>query len=386
MRPMPGAYLPPMADDAVLGVMAAPTGTPRLRDLARGRHEAVIIFDDMSRPTPVHRLWPFVVEELHAGGIDDEHIRFIVALGTHGAHSHADFSRKLGAEALRRFPVYNHNCYAHCTHVGTTPQGTPVELNDVVLSCDLRIGIGSVLPHPSMGFGGGPKIILPGVVSYKTIDAHHGPLCERLQQEGHGPSMRSGIAENAGWQDIAEAAKLARLDFSVNSILNMRREVVGVVAGHFVEAWRQGVQMAKRVYATEPASEADIVITNGYAKGNEAMIAASAPGLGYGAKGEGRDVVAISKCPQGVVVHYLSGDFGLGANRPRRFQRLPEGVRRLIVYSPYPELSSRVFFGGEGRTFLSEWQEVLKCLTDWHPNGARVVVYPDLTMQYLWPR
>ncbi|MBM3190787.1 MAG: DUF2088 domain-containing protein, partial [Chloroflexi bacterium] len=253
VRAMPGADLPPMDDEAIRAVFAAPTGAPRLRDLARGKREAVIIFDDISRPTPVHRLWPFVVEELHAGGLGDEHIRMIVALGTHGAHSREDFRRKLGEEALRRFPVYNHNCYANCSLVGTTSRGTPIEVNDEVLSCDLRIGIGSVLPHPSMGFGGGPKIILPGVVSFNTIQTHHGPLCQRLQEEGYGPTMRSGMDENVGWQDIAEATRLAGLDFVVNSILNLRREVVGLVAGDVIEAWRAGVPIAKRVYATEPA-------------------------------------------------------------------------------------------------------------------------------------
>ena len=388
VRAMPGANLPPIDDDEIRSILASPIGAPRLRDLARGKHEAVIIFDDISRPTPVHRLWPFVVEELNAAGLGDEQIRMIVALGTHAAHSREDFRRKVGEEALRRFPIYNHNCYAHCTHVGTTSRGTPIEVNDEVLACDLRIGIGSVLPHPSMGFGGGPKIILPGVVSFDTIQAHHGPLMQHLCDEGYGPTLCAGMAENLGWQDIAEAAELAGLDFVVNSLLNMRREVVGLVAGHFVKAWQQGVQMAKRVYATAPASDADIVITNGYGKGNEAMIAAFAPHLGHGAPEEGRDVVVISKCPQGVVVHYLSGDFGPATRRdgePRR-RTLPEGVRRMIVFSPFPERSSRRFFDlSDEQIYASTWEEVLDRLTQWHPNGARVVVYPDLTMQYLTP-
>ncbi len=387
VRPMPGAFLPPLSDDALRAALAAPIGAPRLRELARDRREAVIIFDDISRPTPVHRLWPFVVEELHAGGIGDDHIRFIVALGTHGAHSREDFRRKLGEEALRRFPIYNHNPYQHCTLVGITRHGTPIEVNNEVLACDLRIGIGSVLPHPGMGFGGGPKIILPGVMSFNTIATHHGPTMQRLRDEGHGPTFRSGMAENAAWQDIAEAAELARLDFIVNSILNQRREVVGLVAGHFVEAWRVGVQIGKRVYATQPSADADVVITNGYGKGNEAMISALAADIGYGAQGAGRDVVAISVSPQGVVVHYLSGDFGPHArNNPTDVVRsLPPGVRRMIVYNPYPEKSSERFFAvHENQWFVSSWEEVLARLTEWHPNGAKVVVYPDLTVQYLW--
>ena len=389
VRAMPGADLPAIPDKEIRAVLADPTGTPPLRDLAQGKHEAVIIFDDISRPTPVHRLWPFVVDELHAAGLEDKNIRMIVALGTHAAHSRTDFVRKLGEEALQRFPVYNHNCYQHNTLVGTTSKGTPIEVNDEVLACDLRIAIGSVLPHPSMGFGGGPKIILPGVVSYDTIMAHHGPLMRRLAEEGYGPMFRQGMAENVGWQDIAEAAGLAELDFVVNSVLNQRREVVGIVAGHFVEAWREGVEIGKRVYATEPVADADVIITNGYAKGNEAMISAYSPFLGYGAPEGGRDVVAISNNPQGVVVHYLSGDFGEAtwADRPRRERELAEGIRRMVVFNPYPEMATRSFFDhADGQTYVTTWQEVLDLLNEWHPAGANAAVYPDLTMQYLWPK
>jgi nickel-dependent lactate racemase len=383
---MPGANLPPLDDEALRAVLANPIGAPRLRNLARERKEAVIIFDDISRPTPVHRLWPFVVEELHAGGIDDDHIRMICALGTHGAHSREDFRRKVGEEALRRFPVYNHNPYQHCTLVGSTSQGTPIEVNNEVLACDLRIGIGSVLPHPGMGFGGGPKIILPGVVSFNTIQTHHGPTMQRLAQEGHGPTFRAGFAENAAWKDIAEAAALAGLDFIVNSILNQRREVVGLVAGHFVEAWRQGVALARPVYGTLPPDGADVVITNGYAKGNEAMISTYANGIGRGSPDGGRDLVTISNCPQGVVVHYLSGDFGPHARNAQGplTRGLPQGVRHMVVLNPFPEKASRTFFDALGdQEYVTTWDEVLQRLAKWHPDGARVIVYPDLTMQYL---
>jgi len=88
-------------------------------------------------------------------------------------------------------------------------------------------------------------------------------------------------------------------------------------------------------------------------------------------------------------VHYLSGDFGPGTRRgnPDRPGKLPEGVRRMVVFNPYPEAASRRFFRCvENQTHVTTWEEVLDLLTTWHPNGARVVVYPDLTLQYLWPK
>ncbi|MCK4818693.1 DUF2088 domain-containing protein [bacterium] len=44
--------------------------TPRLRDLAKGKHTATIAVDDITRPTPTHHFLPKVISELVSGGID----------------------------------------------------------------------------------------------------------------------------------------------------------------------------------------------------------------------------------------------------------------------------------------------------------------------------
>ena len=73
-------------------------GIPPIRELARGKKEVVIIFDDMTRVTRVAEIVPFVLKELAAAGIPDSHIRFIAALGCHGAMNRLDFVKKLGEE------------------------------------------------------------------------------------------------------------------------------------------------------------------------------------------------------------------------------------------------------------------------------------------------
>lgn len=74
----------------------SPVDSPPLRDLARGKTSAVIIFDDMTRPTRTYEIAPIVVEELLAGGINEEEITFVCALGTHGALTQNEFRKKLG--------------------------------------------------------------------------------------------------------------------------------------------------------------------------------------------------------------------------------------------------------------------------------------------------
>ena len=55
---------PPLSDDDIRHRIEHPVSQPPLRTLARGRRRVGIITDDLSRPTPVHRILPFLMEQL----------------------------------------------------------------------------------------------------------------------------------------------------------------------------------------------------------------------------------------------------------------------------------------------------------------------------------
>ncbi len=194
---MAGWNRPAMKPEEIKAAITNPIGIAPIRELARGKNEVVIIFDDMTRATRLAEIAPFVLEELSKAGIPDNKIRFVCALGCHGAHNRLDFAKKLGEEILARFPVYNHNPFAHCTYVGTTnTYKTKVYINEEVMKCDLKIGIGLVVPHPASGFGGGGKIILPGVASYEAIEYNHRAALEDMTGYQDNPPYGMGIFDN----------------------------------------------------------------------------------------------------------------------------------------------------------------------------------------------
>ena len=203
---MNGHDVPQIAPEQIKAAFDNPIGSPPLRKLARGRVEVAIIFDDISRPTRVADLMPYILEEMDAAGIPEGAIRFICASGAHGAHTFQDFQKKLGGEILDNFPVYNHNPYENCTYVGQTSMGTKLSINAEVMSCDLKIGIGSVIPHPQSGFGGGGKIVLPGIASIDSIETFHRWEIN-ARESGRGNIVGPGhYVENPMVQDFNEAA------------------------------------------------------------------------------------------------------------------------------------------------------------------------------------
>jgi nickel-dependent lactate racemase len=366
--------------DAVTGNLI---GSPPLRELARGKKDVVIIFDDMTRVTRVAEIVPFVLEELAAAGIPDDRIRFIAALGCHGAMNRFDFAKKLGEEILARFPVYNHNPYASSTYVGrTAAYGTEVYINQEVMKCDLKIAIGSVVPHPRTGFGGGGKIMLPGVAAFETIEHNHRMFLKTFHEQGPKVIGMGVFDPNPARVDIEEAATLAGLDVMINCMVNTWGETVAIFAGALKPAYAAAIEAAKAHYLTPAVKGKDIVIANTFAKANEAWIALAVACTGL--KPEGGDIVLIGNTPEGQVTHYLLGPFGRTVRGPLGKERkLPSQVNRLLVYSEYPDLASRAWFGAADRTsFLHRWDEVLRVLDQRHTNGAEVVVYPNAEIQY----
>lgn len=356
-----------------------PIGAEPISELARGKKEIAILFDDLARPTPVFEIIPYLLRELEKARVSDGQIRFIAALGSHGAQTANDFRKKLGEEVLDRFPVYNHHAFDHCTYLGKTSRGTPVSINKEVMSCDLKIGIGSIVPHSFSGFGGGGKIIFPGTAHIDSIAYNHGTLLKK-----HPGSVGQGKIEgNIPRLDIEEATHMGGLNVKIDAILNLRGEITSLFAGDPILEHREGMNLAREVYATSPAKDMDIVVVNAYSKASECAIA---PFIGIPSlKEEGGDLVIIANEPGGQVVHYLFGEFGKcgeeGLTLPQPFS---SRVKRFIVLSPFRDHAGAYFFGEVPSILWAKtWEEVLSLLTAEWGKEARVAVYPDGTIQYL---
>jgi nickel-dependent lactate racemase len=366
-----------LGDDEISKAFHKPIGTKTIRELAKGKKEVAILFDDMSRPTPSAVLVPYILEELAAAGIPDDNVRFIAAIGAHGSMNGIDFRKKLGDEVMGRFLVYNHNPYENCTPLGMSSQGTPISINSEVMSCDLKIGIGYIVPHLLSGFGGGGKIILPGVASMDTIDANHTRL---------GLSSTIGIGKYEGnvlEQDINEAAKMAGLDVKVDVILNLKREITALFVGDPIEEHIQGVKLAKKHYATDMVNDADIVVANCYSKANEMVLA---PGVASPLlSSEGGEMVLIVATPEGQINHYLIRSFGknFGGRAWCRRTSLPRNTKRLTVMAPYSDKVGGDWIAPhDSIDWAKTWTEVIQGLKNRHGDKAKVAVIPDATVQY----
>lgn len=223
--------------------------------------KVVILGDDLTRPTPRCRILPYLLDELNDAGVPDKDVSVLIALGTHRYMDKEEIEICYGEEVVGRTQVLNHEWKDKAGFVtaGFTKSGVPAIVNKVAAEADYLIGVGSIVPHLLAGYGGGAKIVQPGICSWETTARTH-----MLPAEKDEFLDLVGEPENAVRLEIEEVAKLAGLDFIVNVVLNSKGEIVKVVSGDFVKAHREGEIAAKEIYEPKISELADIVIVNSY--------------------------------------------------------------------------------------------------------------------------
>jgi nickel-dependent lactate racemase len=236
-----------------------PIGSLPLEGLARPGMDVVVLFDDNQRPTPAHLAFPHILNRLNNAGIPDERISGVCALGTHPPLSSEQLEKKVGQEAFRRLQgrIQNHDPRSNeNVLIGRTNRGTLVEVNRFVAQSDLVVGIGECMPHPYSGFGGGCKIIMPGVSSYRAVADHHYTWMRNKN------SKLNLLKGNPFYEDLAEAGRLSKLSFKLDFIINEKHEVIRAFAGDPVEEHRSASEYAASLYMVPLAKRPDVVITS----------------------------------------------------------------------------------------------------------------------------
>ena len=238
-----------------------PIGSPKIEELARPGMEVALLFDDLQRPTPVHLALPEILNRLNRTGIPDNRISGICSLGTHLIPTLEQLKKKVGEEVFSRLQgrIFPHDPHASDNVIiGRTHRGTLVEINPRVAFSDLIIGVGECMPHPTAGFGGGYKIIMPGVCSYRSVASHH------FTWMRHRNSKVNLLDGNSFYEEIVDAGRLSRLAFKLDFIINDKKEVIRAFAGNPIAEHREASHYSASLYTIPLSKLADVTITSAF--------------------------------------------------------------------------------------------------------------------------
>lgn len=235
-----------------------PIGTKRLKDLAVGKRDAVIVVNDITRPYPGGEMVLELAEELHAAGMCDEQIFLVVAYGAHRFQTDEELRSMFGDEVVNRFRIVHHDAYndERLVVMGETEGGVIVQVTKEFAEADLKILTGCIAPHQLAGFSGGRKSVVPGISGFKTLQGHHSfPIRPERTSLGW-------LENNPFHEESLKAAQIANVDFIVNSVDNEVHELIRCVAGDLKDAYFEGVKLCRKVWSVTVDHKPDVVIVS----------------------------------------------------------------------------------------------------------------------------
>ncbi|HKJ24590.1 MAG TPA: lactate racemase domain-containing protein [Myxococcota bacterium] len=340
---------PALDDAAIEAAFARPIGAPRLRDAVRGRATAAVAVDDLTRPTPAHRVLPFVMAELEAAGIPRERTRIVLGTAAHRPMGAAEVERKLGREIAGRYAIVHHDFLGDDLVDLGWHEGGPVHLARAFVEAEARVCVGGVIPHNETGFGGGSKMVLPGLAGSLTIAHFHGALAPRLAGE---IEAAPGRLDRRAWSE--SVARKLGVDAIVGCVVNAHRELAGVHVGDLVAAHRAAAAQAKALGRTRVsralAAACDVVVVNAYPLDTDPIQMGKS--LNLASKIDARCTVVVNAASDGVFYHGMGMGSGVQPSRllagvPRwlREPRRPAAwARGMLRGARHPRLAARLSY------------------------------------------
>jgi nickel-dependent lactate racemase len=272
-----------------------PVGTRRLSEIALPESKVAIVIDDATRKAPSDIMLLPVLAELNLAGVRDENVTVIFGCGTHRPVTAEEAKMLLGEEASKRVKAVSHDCKAmDLVAVGTSRHGNKILLNRIFTEASVRVLLGDVNFHYYAGYGGGRKSVLPAVAGEETIKLNHALMLN--------PNAHTGVLEgNPVHEDMAEAAKLAKVDFLLNVVTNSKCEIVQAYAGEPEVAFQEAVKLCDDMFRVTVDRRADIVVVG--CGGNPADInlyqAYKAVDGALEAVKRGGVIILVAECPEG---------------------------------------------------------------------------------------
>jgi len=380
---------PPLVEEEIVYALEHPTDSAPIPELARGKSSVAIIVDDLSRPTPAYKVVPSVIEQLKKGGITEENIFFIIGGGQHRPIvKWGDMEKvmKLGEEIVEHFEVFDHDALDDETYDIERPDGPTIRLDKRLRDADLVIGIGGIHPHGGAGFGGGAKIIVPGVSHQETIRYNH-----KFAWEGYGKIYPEKIEQDCIRKD-AEIVAGYCLDFNVNLVCDPYKHIIHLSAGNFIAAHRKGCHVAKNAYLTNIMPDnPDIVVANSYPFDTD--LGQSGRGKSIFSHHESSIHISIASCYDQIAYHghpegwkeFLRRQELLETVEVYEFQGTQENVegKASFIYSAH--LNPKIYYQSKQPTVLFDnWDGLIEEVKNVCPKtNPTVAIYPYGSLQ-LW--
>ncbi|MDA8137180.1 MAG: lactate racemase domain-containing protein [Desulfobacteraceae bacterium] len=261
-----------------------------------------LVVADKTRLCGYPQYLPVLIEALAARGADLARLKIFIAYGTHARQSEAESLAAYGP-VYNQFQWIHHQCGddAAFETLGRTRRGTPVRLRKDLLAASDLITFGAISHHYFAGYGGGRKLIFPGLGDKAAIYANHGLFLDRAGRRLAAGCQPGVIEGNPLAEDLVEIEAFRPADLAIHGLLDSHGQVrdflVGQGAAHFQAA------CARHGACCEvPCAPHDLVMAScgGFPKDINFIQSHKAVHHAAAFVRDGGQLIVLAQCPDGI--------------------------------------------------------------------------------------
>ncbi len=228
-----------------------------------------IVVADKTRLCQYPTYLPVLPLYLVESGMPPSGITFYIAYGTHAPQSEEECLQSYGETydsfALCTTTAGTEECFQT---LGTTSRGHQVKIAEELFQHDLLITFGAILHHYFAGFGGGRKLLFPGLAAYESILENHRLFLD-FNTRAPAASCHSGeLDQNPLALDLEEINQLLPPRTEIHAILDSQKQVCELYTGTSYRDFREVCQKYDHYFRSIEKGQFDLVIASagGYPK------------------------------------------------------------------------------------------------------------------------
>ena len=294
----------PLKDYEVGAAIDDPIASPPIDELVSSDDSVLIVVSDATRATASAQIVNLLSRRLVQAGVSPARMAVIFATGIHRPVTEKEKVELLTPFIVQRLRILTHDAYDHSqlSTFGRTESGVTVELNSALKEFSRVFLTGGITFHYFAGFTGGRKSICPGLASAKTIEATH-MLALDFETGDRRAGVRAGALDgNAVHEECERVASLVAPAFSVNTIVNEKKEAARLYTGDWKMAHRAGCDYYLDRHSVEVSSKRDIVIVScgGFPHDINLIQAHKALDMAALACNDGGTIILLAECSDGL--------------------------------------------------------------------------------------
>ncbi len=234
----------------------------------RYRNVAVVV-SDKTRLCGYPEYLPWITGILLQKGAEKGNICFYIAYGTHPPQSEEESICSYG-DVCREYTFVQHNCRDESLFEipGITKRGTPVTIRKDILQSSLIITFGAISHHYFAGYGGGRKMLFPGLASREAVYSNHSLFLDRNTRRLSTGCQPGNLSGNPLADDLEEIDTYMPPKISIHGILNSTGKVCRLMVGNTYRDFAEACRVHDSFYRYTPQHRFDLVIASsgGYPK------------------------------------------------------------------------------------------------------------------------